>query len=463
MIQKKFLNKEQLDKIHESTLRVLSKIGIVFHHEKALEIFKKHGAKVDDKKVYIDEKLLERALSTVQENFVFKGRNKDNNVMVGSSETVFAPSSGPVYIKSQNTRRFVQAEDFINFTKLIESSDVLTAHNANMMEPIDVPNESRDLFRTAVSLKYTLKPIMGFTAGRKSSLESIKLIHEFLGNEEENIMLGVLSTKSPLAYDRSMLEAVFAYGEEEQALMFASCALPGATSPVSISGTLVTCNAEILAGIVLSQLIRPGFPVIYGNTSPSCDLRYVSPAIGAPETGLLTLATSELGRYYSIPTRSGGSLSDSKALDMQAGIESSLTMMSSVISGVSFVLQSCGVLDSFNMISYEKFIIDEEMIKLIKRYSEGFTIDNDHIGYEAIENVGAEGHYLNEMHTMKHFRKEHFKPNLLSKEGFNMWEKDGSKTVVDKASKEVEKRLSEYTSLGLTNRQEKLLNEVTFN
>jgi trimethylamine--corrinoid protein Co-methyltransferase len=137
--------------------------------------------------------------------------------------------------------------------------------------------------------------------------------------------------------------------------------------------------------------------------------------------------------------------------------------MSSVISGVSFVLQSCGVLDSFNMISYEKFIIDEEMIKLIKRYSEGFTIDNDHIGYEAIENVGAEGHYLNEMHTMKHFRKEHFKPNLLSKEGFNMWEKDGSKTVVDKASKEVEKRLSEYTSLGLTNRQEKLLNEVTFN
>lgn len=454
-----FLDRAEIQSIHEASLEILSKVGVVFKHKDAIKVFKKHGARVEGNKVYIDKKLFQTALSSIPKSFILKGRTSDRDIEIGLNNTVVGTASGPVFIREGNSRRLTTAEDFKNFTKLCESSSVIEVMNGNMTEPQDIIPEKRNKFRMAASLKYSTKPLMGFTVGKSDAQDSIYMLQEFVESREKNLIMGIISVISPLTYDFGMLDAMFEYIKENQPLMFACCSLPGATSPVTIAGTITVNNAEVLAGIILSQLIKPGFPVIYGNTTPSCDLRYVSPAIGSAETALITLVTASLGKFYGIPSRSGGSLTDSKIPDIQAGMESTLTILSPIMSGISFILQSCGILESFNVLCYEKFVIDEQNIEIIKRYCSGFDINNDLLGKKAIEGIGPGGHFLQEIHTMKYFKKEHYIPRLSSKEGYDIWVNNKSKDMVFNAKQEVNKRLKEFEEIKITKRQEKFISQ----
>jgi trimethylamine--corrinoid protein Co-methyltransferase len=450
-----FMKEDEILKIHNVTVEILSKVGVNFFSEKALDLFKKNGAKVVDNRVFIDEELLTRALSTVPEKFTLKG--KDKNIEIGGDNTIFVPASGPVFSMKGKDRKECTSEDFINFTKLVESSNVIDVINPNMIEPQDMPTEKRRNFQMAASLKYGTKPMLGFTTSPEASRESINMVQDFYGKKEDNQLLGLISPISPLTYDDVMLEAMFIYAENSQPLMIACCSLPGATSPVTISGTLAVNNAEVLAGIVLSQLIKPGLGVIYGNTSGSCDLRYATPAIGGVETSLITAAVAALTKHYKIPSRSGGSLTDAKAIDMQAGVESTITILPTIMSGINFVFQSCGILDSFNVLSYEKFVLDEQTIRMLNRWSEGFEITDELIGSDVIEKIGPGGQYLEEMHTMRHFRGEHLIPKLFNKVGFEAWEMNGAVSVEEHASQEVEKRLNSFEEPTLSDKQNDLL------
>jgi trimethylamine---corrinoid protein Co-methyltransferase len=456
-IRNDFMNPKDVEMIHEATINVLSKVGVEFKHEKALSIFAKHGARVEGDKVFISESLLQSALSSIPKSFVLLGRSSDKNVNISLGQTVFAPASGPIFIREGLERRFATCKDFENFTKLCESSTTIAVINANITEPQDLEYNKRNPFRIATSLKYTTKPLMGFTIGKSDAQDCIELVQKFVGSKEKNLIMGVISVISPLKYDSAMLEALFEYAKEDQPLLFACCSLPGATSPISIAGTLVVNNAEVLAGIVLSQLIKPGLSVIYGNTSPSCDMRYMNPAIGSPETGLITFATAALSKYYGIPCRSGGSLSDAQTPDIQAGIESTLTILPPIISGISFVLQSCGILESFNALSYEKFVIDEQLIETSKRFCRGFDITEDLIGFDTILNVGSGGHFLEEMHTMEHFRNEHYIPKLSSKESYDVWTMNGSQSMLEKARLEISKRVNQFELPCITKEQKNIL------
>ncbi len=458
-IERDFLGKEEVELIHEATLEILSKVGVEFQHKGAIEVFTKHGAKVEGNKVYIDKKLFETALSSIPQSFILRGRTSDKDIEIGLGKTVIGTASGPVFIREGDSRRFTTSKDFENFTKLCESSKTIEVMNGNMTEPQDIDIEKRNGFRLATSLKYSTKPLMGFTIGKADAQDSIGILQSFVGSKEKNLIMGIISVISPLTYDFGMLDSMFEYIEEDQPLMFACCSLPGATSPVTIAGTLAVNNAEVLAGIILSQLIKPGFPVIYGNTTPSCDLRYVTPAIGGVETALITTATATLGKYYGIPSRSGGSLTDSKLPDMQAGIESTLTILSPIMSGINFILQSCGILESFNVLCYEKFLIDEQNIEMVKRFCLGFDIDKDLLGREVIENVGPGGHFLQEIHTMMHFKNEHYIPYLSSRESYDMWLNNSSRTITSNAAEEIKKRLEEFEAPEITKEQRKLLSQ----
>lgn len=342
-----FLKSEEVEKLHEATAYVLSRVGLRFQHDKGRHLFQKHGAKVEGETVFIPEKLVHQALSSVPESFVLHGREKDQDVRVGGEDAVFASASGPVYVRRGAKKYLAQDEDFINFIKLTETSTVLGVTNYIMVEPQDILPEKRKMHQVAACLKYSTKPLTGITMGEGLTRSCFDLVERFYGGWQENRLLGIISPISPLVYDAQMINHMMDYAEAGQPVLITPCSLPGATSPVSLSGTLVVDNAQVLAGIVFSQLIRPGLPVIYGNTSTACDLRYASPAIGAPETGLITLAAAQLSKYYGIPCRSGGCLTDAKVPDMQAGLESMLTIMPALMGGVDFILQSCGILESF--------------------------------------------------------------------------------------------------------------------
>ncbi|MEL7564619.1 MAG: trimethylamine methyltransferase family protein [Dehalobacterium sp.] len=443
-VKSSFITSQEIKKIHDTTLTVLSEVGVKFQHQEALAVFSRFGARVENEIVYISEDIVNKALSTVPSSFILRGRDAKNDQLIGGLDPVFAPASGPVFINENNRRRPVTRDDYIDLIKLCETSPVIDVVNPNIVEPQDMPVDQRPMFQMRTCLKYSSKPLIGITTGLDTAKNCLNLLDQVYQNNNDYYLMGIISPISPLVYETTMVDSIFAYAEKNQPLMLASCSLPGGTSPVSLAGTLVIDNAQVLAGIVLVQLIKPGLPVIYANTSSSCDLRYVNPCIGSPETGLITIAAAELARFYNIPSRSGGGLTDAKAVDMQAGIESAMTILPALMSGVSFMLQSCGITDSFNSLSFEKFIIDEEIIRFAGRFVKGFEVSDDLLGLDVIKKVGPGGCFLGEHHTMEHFKKELFNTSLFAKEGYAQWQRQGAFSVNKKAKQEVQKRLSEY-------------------
>lgn len=451
------LSKDEVEKIHEATLYLFENVGLHFEDESALRVFKDHGAKVDGNKVFISRDLLEGSLNAIPDQFMLEAREPKNNVLVGGTEAVFAPAYGPLYVRDGDRRALASQRDFINFTKLVETSDILQIANPNICVPHDVPPERRDMYQLAACLKYSSKPLMGLSYGASLSEKSINVLQTFLGCPDRYILLGAINPISPLRYDRSAIEATIVYAKRNQPLIFSSCSMPGATSPATLASTLVVNNAEVLAGIVLSQLISPGLPVIYGNTSVSCDMRYVSPAIGSPETGLISIASAALAEYYGIPSRSGGSLTDSKFVDVQAGMESLLTLLPALVAGVDFILHSCGIIESFLAIDYDKFLIDEEIIRTASRFVRGFVIDEQTISMELIEKGGPAADYLSEPHTFENFKRELHDSYLFTSETFSMWEKQGAPTIIEKARRKLGQRLNAPITLETSEEQEQIL------
>lgn len=448
--------REDIENIHRATVRVLEEVGVEFFHDKALEVFRNHGAKVEGNKVFITEELLNKALSTAPETFIWKGLKSD--VVVGGDNTITAPFSGVIKIREKDEVRTINSEDFIKITKLIESSKVMDVHNPNILVPLDIEEEKQRQWAMATTLKYATKPLIGFTTTKKDAIDSIAMAQEFYNNKEDHLLMGIISPLSPLAYDGVMLDSLMEYADKNQSLMIACCSLPGATSPVTIGGTLVVNSAEVLAGIVFAQLYKPGTAVVYGNTSGSCDMRYATPAIGSPETALITYAVAELARFYKIPSRTGGALVDSKLVDMQAGIESTVTVLPPYLGCSNMVLHACGILDSFNMFGYEKYMVDEEIVTIAKRLKKGIDTSEEALAVDLIKKIGPQGQFLEEEHTASNYRNEHFFSKMFVKEGIQAWEKNGAETLTDRAYKEYEKRITKFKAKKLTEREVEILN-----
>lgn len=265
-----FLSQTEIEQLHAMTLRVLEDVGVIMVDDYACEVFRKNGAKVDGHRVYISEELLKKALATVPEKFSINGRN-GKSVIIGGDHRVIAPVSGPLFVRRGNEQQRNTAEDYKNFQKMHHTSRVMDMLNPNLIEPSDIDRSLVRDYQLAVCLKYTDKPLIGFTTSPRDTINSIEMIQKFYGTKE-NVALGIISVISPLKYDETMLEAVKLCAERGQPMMFACCSMPGATSPVTLSGTVVVNNAEVLAGIVYSQLLKPGIPVLYGNTTGGCDL-----------------------------------------------------------------------------------------------------------------------------------------------------------------------------------------------
>ncbi len=455
-----FISDVEIEKIHTASIYVLENVGVQFNHQGALNIFKAHGASIEGNKVFISRGLLAQALQSIPQSFTLHGHNPQFDVVIGSNRQVFAPTHGPINIRDGEIRRPALSSDFINFMKLVESSDVLQLANPNILCCHDVNSDNRAIYQLAMCLKYSSKPLIGITSGLQDSKACIELVKKYTGISGRNILLGVVNPVTPLQYDSTMVEAITVYAENSQPLLISSCSMPGATSPATIASTLVVNNAEVLAGIVLSQLIQPGLGVIYGSASVSCDMRYVTPAIGSPETALITYAAAGLSRYYKLPCRSGGALTDSKQLDVQAGVESLQTIMPAVMTGIDFVLHACGVLESFLTIDYDKFIVDEEIIRMTHRLVQGFEISERTISLDIIEAKGPGANYLSEGHTFENFKREFFYPRIFSRENYlQYWEGQQEQTINSRARLIIQERLAATTEPDKTSEQVKILAE----
>ncbi len=444
-----YFSTNELEQIHEVTLTVMEETGLTFSYEPARDLFAKAGCKIDGQKVFFPGKLVEEQIEKAPSEFTLYARNPEKNVVIGGSNIAFMPCYGaPFVYDMDNGRREGTLEDFNNFAKLAYLSPYMNITGGMMTEPNDIPVANRNAERIYSSMALSDKPFMGAGTGAADAKETIEMASIVFGSREAMAkkppFISILCSLTPLAFDDKMCGGIIEYAKNGMPQLISSLAIAGATAPVTMEGTLVIQNAEILAGITLTQLVREGTPIVFAGSSSATAMRYGTLSIGAPEMAVNTAATAQMGRFYNLPVRGGGALTDAKIVDSQAAYESMMSMQMATLSGINFVLHSAGILEGYMTASYEKFIIDSEICGMCQRIKRGEKITAEKLAVDVIKEVGSGGEFLTNMHTFQNFKTELYTPIMEERDNFDSWSSNGSLSMEQRANAKYKEMLENY-------------------
>ena len=411
-IKLEVISKEDFVRIHDASLKILKETGVVFNHENALRLFKKHGAKIDGKIVYFSEKMIEKALESTPSKFNWHARNKDRSLNIGNSEQVaIQPNIGPTNIKDSDIGlRIGTLKDFINTQKICQASSVINLTGGSPVDPSDIDPAKRHLKMIYETIKNTDKPIVSYTVRDFQANEILDMIEIAMGQKDflkQNHCIGAsIDPLSPLSWAPDSLGMILAYCKRNQIVFLPPAAMAGVTAPISLIGTTVLQNSEILSGIVLTQLVNPGNPVVYSVSSAPGYLKTARFIGGSPEMMLINIPNMQMGKdFYKLPVRTMCGITDSQDIDCQAGYETMQNIMGGILGGADIILESVGVLDSLMTTSYEKMIIDEEIISRALRIRKGVDTTDLESSIDAIQEIAHNGNYLIHQTTLENFRK----------------------------------------------------------
>lgn len=442
------LDEEGLERIHQTSLRILSRCGIDFYDEEILKILRTHGAVVEGSTARFDPELVMEYVAKAPAHFRQLARNEENSVPIGGRTTVFSPVYGPPYVLDLDKgRRDATLEDFVNFIKLAYSCPYMHHSGGTVVEPTDLPVETRHLDMIFSHIKYSDKAFMGSVISVQGASDTVKMAEILLGAEairENPAVISLINVSSPRRFDDRMLGALKVYAEARQAVIVTPFILSGAMAPVTISGTVAQQNAEALAGIALCQMIQAGTPVVYGSFLTNIDLQSGAPVFGSPESQLGLFASAQLARRYGLPFRGGGAFSSSKTPDAQAGYESVMTLSATVLAQTNFVLHAAGWLENGLVAGYEKFVLDCELLGMMHVWAKGLDLSEDALAFETISTVPPGGHHLGTEHTMQRFRTAFFRSEIFDYNSAEKWAEEGSKSAYERANEKVKAQLDSY-------------------
>ncbi len=446
-----FLSPEDIEEIHKTSVKLLEKVGVRFPHADALATFKAHGFEIVDQKVYLRERQVMDALASVPGQFTIHARDPGRDVVVGDGNTVLVPGSGAPYLVVPDVgMRVPDLADYHNIARLAHLLPNMDMTGHMMVMPSDVPAHQSHLYMLHASIVHSDKPFCGSVAGETEARQTMEMVSILFGEDAASLMgerpvtLGGVNSLTPLGYGVEMIEALMVYARWRQPLMIGAAAMAGATAPITLAGLLAVQNAELLAGITLTQLISPGTPVIYGSASGNMDMKTASLAIGSPEFSLLTSAHAQIARTYGLPCKAGGALTDSHSPDVQAGCECMLGLVTAVNSGVDLIVHAAGILSSFKAFSYEKFVLDDEVCGMVRRYRRGIQVNPDTLAYDLIAQVGPGGNYLTEAHTIERCRTAFWIPEIFGREGLEAWVAGGRPRANDRLWQRWQTLLAEH-------------------
>ncbi len=441
------INFEQktLDTIHKYSLELLRDTGIKFPSEKALGIFKKHGFRTDGEMVFFDEKDIRKTMETVPPAFTIKARNPEKRIRIGDNHFVMAPGYGPPFIiEPSGEKRDATVTDVQKFCKLVQTSKHLDFNSSIVVQPNDVPSETAHLDILLATMLLTDKPIMGSSVSETAARDSLKLAEMIWGSTDEPVMISLIDSLSPLQFATEMIESIMVFAEAGQPLIIHSACTLGASGPITIAGSLVISNATTLAGICLAQLINPGTPIVYGLGGSPMEMKTGGYINASPEDAKHVAIVTAMGRYYNMPCRSQGALTESFCLDYQAGMESAMMLTTAALSGVHVSLHACGTYGSMLAMSYEKFIADEDLCGALKKLMNPIELTEDAFAFDLIKELRTTGNYLMEDHTVVRCRDEFFMPDLSIRTTHNQWLEMAPQDLAQRAGNLLEKRLTEY-------------------
>jgi trimethylamine--corrinoid protein Co-methyltransferase len=418
--------------------RIVSEIGIQFARPEALELFARAGQQVDGEVVRLDPEFVLEQVAQAPREFGVQARNPARSVHIGGDHMVFSPVYGCPFVRQGEVRRDATLEDFRRLAMLSQSYDELDSAGGVICEPNDAPLDSRHLDMIYALATLTDKFYMGSVVSGPNAADTITMTEIVFGGREAiertPAVISLINCNSPLRWDDRMLDAQFEYNRANQPVVLTPFLLMGAMSPVTIPAALAQQLAEALSGIALAQLIRPGCPVIFGSFLSNIDMQSGSPAFGTPESAIGLLCTGQLARHYGLPFRTGGALTSSQAPDAQAGYEALMTLLPTFLAGTNFVMHAAGWLEGGLVSCYEKFIIDIELLQMLRAEFTPLEIDEDSLAFGAHAEVGHGGHFLGAQHTMERFRTCFYRPLLSSTANFERWRKLGGHDAAARAA-----------------------------
>lgn len=442
------LSAEALNKLDQGWRRIVSEIGIEFMSDRALDLFRKAGQTIEGNNVKFDPDFVMEQVKKAPSEFDVQARNPKNSVHIGGDHMVFSGVYGPPFVRDGDVRREATMNDYENFTKLAQSFPELDSAGGVICEPNDASLDTRHIDMTYALQTLTDKIYMGNVVSGDRARDVLKMTDIVFGGRE-NIektpaTISLINCNSPLRWDDRMLDSQFEYSAANQAVVLTPFLLMGAMSPVTIPAALAQQMAEALTGIALSQLIRPGSPVIFGSFLSNIDMQSGSPQFGTPESGIGLLATGQIARHFNLPWRAGGGLNSSQTVDAQAGYEALMTLMPAFLAGTNWIMHSAGWLEGGLVACYEKFVMDIELIRMLQAEFTPLEIDDASLAFDAHVEVGHGGHFLGAAHTMDRFRDCFYRPMLSSSDNFERWTRNGAKNTAVRANEMAHKKIEEY-------------------
>lgn len=440
---------DQLESIHAASLRVLAETGMDILHPTARAMWADAGADVDGNRVHFDGELVEELVAKAPSEFTLHARNPEHSLHIGGDSVVFAAVASAPYVgDAHGGRREGNRVDFENLVRLSQRLNAVHLHGGYAVEPTDIHASVRHLHATHALLTLSDKVPHAYSLGAQRNIDCLEMVRiarqvDADTLEREPSIHTVVNASSPLRYDEPMLEGILQYSSRNQAVLVTPFTLAGAMAPVTVAGALVQQNAEALAGIAFTQLVRPGAPVMYGGFTSNVDMKSGSPAFGTPEYMKAALVGGQLARRAGVPYRSSN-VCAANAVDTQAGYESVFALWGAIMGGANLLMHGAGWMEGGLRASFEKMVIDADLLQMVSAFLEPIVVDDASLAVEQIAEVGPGGHFFGIQHTQDRFRDAFFAPMVSDWRNFESWEEAGSPTSLEHASRLVRELLDTY-------------------
>jgi trimethylamine--corrinoid protein Co-methyltransferase len=464
------LTDDDIQKIHTTTLKVLAEVGVEVNFIEARELFRAAGADVDETSriVKVQPKLVEKLIEAAPSLVRLCGRAEHGELdcEIGGNAVFMGTGGTALNVQdpgAEDSRRS-GLSDVMNMARLVEALDNIHFYMLNVY-PNEIPVEDVDVNRFGAALTWTRKHVMGGVYTLEGVRNVIKMA-EFVGGSAQELrerpfISMVTCPISPFKLDKRYAELTMEAARSGIPVVVPAEPLCGATAPITLAGNLVVQNVDSLAGVMLTQLTHPGSPTLYGCISSITDLRDMKYLSGAVEMGLMNAASAQMAHFYRLPLYSTAGLSDSKVNDAQAGYESALTGLMVALAGGNLIHDAAGFLEFCMTASYDKLVIDNEIIGMVMRAVEGIEVNDETLAFDVLREVGPGGHFVSNRHTRRHMRSEQYQPRLSDRENRDRWRMSGAKDAraraADKAREVLDGAAEPVLSQGI---REKIKNEI---
>jgi trimethylamine--corrinoid protein Co-methyltransferase len=459
------LSVDELYKIHVSSLEILERKGVLVYEPEAVSVFEKAGCDVQENKlVRIPQYLVKESINKAPSSVTLCGREKENDFTLGNGQFYGGICGTAPHVLDLETHRHRKAKisDVASLTRLFDALENFRCIFSPQVVPNDVPEQDIDIRAANAALRNTGKhvgPIVCFNEAHIADV--IEMAETVAGGGEELRKRPIISTLaepvSPLQHSIPQTKSLIAYASRGLPVHITNHPITGFTSPITLAATIAQSNAETLSYLVLAQLINPRTPTIFGPYGTTPNMREGIHLPASVEATLIQTALTQLARYYHLPSL-GFSGVNAKVLDAQMGIEDMLCILPLALAGVDLVL--IGLMDNDDTMAYEMLVIENEMLRLIGRYLNGITVDEERIALDLITQAQPGASFLSEKHTTSFYDSEHVIPKLFERGSWKSWETAGSKDLFEKASEEAKHIIETHQPLPLEGQVSKKLDEV---